>query len=201
MSDAVRETHATYDRIAGAYAQRAGTPYEQLDQHVRRFVDALGPGARVGDVGCGPGRDTRALRAAGLVVVGFDLSAGQLRVGGLPGVVQADMRALPAATSILDGVWCQAALLHLPRGFVPTALAEFARVTRPGGRLMLTVAEGDAEGFEHTVAYADHELRRWFTYHREADLRRLLAAAGFAVGDVERHRSNRDWLTVHASRG
>ena len=99
-------------------------------------------------MGCGPGRDTQLLRAAGLRVAGFDLSAAQLRAGGLEGVAQADMRALPLADSTVDGVWCQAALLHLPRELAPAALAEFARVTRTGGALLLTVAEGDFEGYQ-----------------------------------------------------
>jgi hypothetical protein len=53
---------------------------------------------------------------------------------------------------------------------------------------------------QNRARYADPDLRRRFTYHSEAPLRALLAAAGYAVGEVERHRSNRDWLTLRASR-
>ena len=201
MSDAVRETRATYDRIATAYAGRAGGPYPHLDPHVAWFVGTLPAAGRVADVGCGPGRDTRLLRAAGLRVAGFDLSAAQLRAGGLDGVAQADMRALPIQSSTMDGVWCQAALLHLPRELAPAAVSEFARVTRADGALLLTVAEGDFEGFQSTEKYDSRDLRRWFTYHREPDLRALLTAAGYRVTDAHRHTSNRDWLTLYASRG
>ncbi len=201
MSDAVRETRDTYDRIAAAYAGRAGGPYPHLDPHVAWFAGTLPAAARVVDVGCGPGRDTRLLRAAGLRVAGFDLSAAQLRAGGLDGVAQADMRALPIQSSTVDGVWCQAALLHLPRELAPEAVAEFARVTRENGALLLTVAEGDFEGYQSTEKYANRDLRRWFTYHREPDLRALLTAAGYRVTDAHRHTSNRDWLTLYASRG
>ena len=127
VSDPVRETRATYDRIATAYAERSGAPYPRLDPHVEWFAGALPARGRAADVGCGPGRDTRLLRAAGLRVAGFDLSAAQLRAGGLEGVAQADMRALPLADSTVDGVWCQAALLHLPRELAPAA----ARRVRP----------------------------------------------------------------------
>ena len=201
MSDAVRETRDTYDRIASAYAERSGGSFPALDPHLAWFVGTLPAAARVADVGCGPGRDTRLLRAAGLRVAGFDLSAAQLRAGGLDGVAQADMRALPIQSSTMDGVWCQAALLHLPRELAPAAVSEFARVTRHGGALLLTVAEGDFEGFQSTEKYDNRDLRRWFTYHREPDLRALLAAAGYRVTDAHRHTSNRDWLTLYASRG
>ena len=92
-------------------------------------------------------------------------------------------------------------LLHLPRELAPAAVSEFARVTRADGALLLTVAEGDFEGFQSTGKYDDRDLRRWFTYHREPDLRGLLAATGYRVTDAHRHTSNRDWLTLYASRG
>jgi SAM-dependent methyltransferase len=180
---------------------RSGGSFPALDPHVEWFAGALPARGRAADVGCGPGRDTRLLRAAGLRVTGFDLSAAQLRAGGLEGVAQADMRALPIQSSTVDGVWCQAALLHLPRELAPDAIAEFARVTRENGALLLTVAEGDFEGYQSTEKYANRDLRRWFTYHREPDLRALLTAAGYRVTDAHRHTSNRDWLTLYASLG
>jgi ubiquinone/menaquinone biosynthesis C-methylase UbiE len=130
-------------------------------------------------------------------VLGLDLSAGMLRVGGLPDVAQADMRALPLATAALDGVWCNAALLHVPLADVPGTLAEFARVVRPDGALHLTVAEGDGEGFQSDL-YGGRT--RWFSHHRLDPLTALLAGAGFNVHSVYRRSSHRDWLTLGATR-
>lgn len=106
------------------------------------------------------------------------------------------MRRLPLRSARVDAIWCQAALLHLPRADVPTVVEEFRRVTRVGGLLYLAVAEGDGGAWEVASAYGS-DRRRWFTYHRVPELTALLAAAGFEVQRVRRTESNRSWLALH----
>jgi SAM-dependent methyltransferase len=149
------------------------------------------------DVGCGPGREIGLLRSLGFRAFGVDRSVGQLLAGRLGGVVRGDMRWLPLRTGSVDALWCQAALLHVPRAEVPAVPAEFGRVVRPGGRLYLSVAEGDGQGFEVASNYGSDQ-RRWFTNHREPELTRLLAAVGFEVEQVSRASAYRDWLALHA---
>ncbi|MCU0621218.1 MAG: class I SAM-dependent methyltransferase, partial [Gemmatimonadales bacterium] len=64
-----------------------------------------GPGWRVLDICCGPGRHAQALDAAGLAVVGLDLSSALLRrareVTSAP-LVRADIRALPVRGGSMD---------------------------------------------------------------------------------------------------
>ncbi len=193
------ETQTTYDLIATEYVARNATPDADAPVDAAAMVARLPPMAMVADVGCGPGREMTMLRDMGLQVVGFDLSLGQLRVGGMSGVVQADMRRLPLADSVVAGVWCRAALLHIVRAEVPAVLVEFARVVRSGGELCLAVAEGDGEGWEVARNYASNR-RRWFTYHRQKELSALLAHAGFAVHRTQRGHGHRDWLSINASR-
>jgi SAM-dependent methyltransferase len=199
MPEPIAETQETYDAIAPEYARRTSTVHPQLFDDVASLTAGLPPGSWVADVGCGPGQQVRALREHGFRVVGLDLSHAQLRVGGLTGAARADMRRLPLRTGSVDAVCCQAALLHLPRGDVPGVLAEFGRAVRPGGRLYLSVADGDGQGWEIATNYGS-DRRRWFTYHREPDLTALLSAAGFVVDEVRRTASYRDWLAIHAHR-
>lgn len=201
MSDVVGETQRTYDQIATQYAARKRGAWQPQLRLVEALTERLPTGSRVADIGCGPGGEVRLLREHGFTSFGFDFSAGQLRAGGVDGLAQADMRSLPIRTASLDALWCQAALLHIPRAEVPTVLAEFARVVRSGGWLELMVAEGDDERWEQTSQYEASDRQRWFTYHREPELTRQLAEVGFAVESVERHRSNRDWLSLSAARG
>jgi SAM-dependent methyltransferase len=198
MTDAVQTTMATYARIAQQFAgvHAKGSPQIEADLD---FLAAGLPRGLVADVGCGPGRDTAKLRTRGLRVVGLDLSDAMLRAGGLPGVALADMRALPLRDGSLDGIWCQAALLHIPHGYAQRVLSEFARTVCPGGLLHISVGEGDGEGYEVAENYGSAE-RRWFAYYREDGLTERLGAAGFEVFDVARWEHHRPWLRVRARR-
>lgn len=196
--DPFQRTRRTYDEVAAEYAGRTGTPWPELHEQMSAFLVRLPERPRVLDVGCGPGRDTRLLRGLGARVVGLDLSFGMLRSQSLSGAVLGDMRALPVRTGAMDGVWCHAALLHVPRGDVPRVLAEFARVTHQSGVLYLAVSEGDGEGWDNE-RYGDSHPR-WYVQHRERPLRQLLAAAGWQVVDVSRLRHQRDWLYLLSHR-
>jgi SAM-dependent methyltransferase len=201
-ADPVGETQGTYDLITAEYARQNAAAWPNLVDQLDVLTARLPAGGVVADAGCGPGRDIALLRERGFRVIGIDLSFGQLRTSGLTSVVQADMRQLPLRSGSVDAIWCHAALLHIPRPVVPAVLAEFARTARPGGELVLAVAEGDGEGFEMASKYgSDH--RRWFTLHREPELTALLARAGFSVHRTLRAqgRGRGDWLSIHARHG
>jgi SAM-dependent methyltransferase len=55
-----------------------------------------------------------------------------------------DARELPLATGAYDGVISVAAIDHLPRAGILAALAEAARVLKPGGEFLLTIVNVDA---------------------------------------------------------
>ena len=198
MTDHVLETRATYDAIAAEYAGRWSAPAEWVTAEMDRLSTALPHGARVADIGCGPGHHTRLLRERGFRATGFDLSRGMLRAQGIPGVAQADMRALPIATASQDAVWCAAALLHIPRTDIPVVLGEFARVLRSGGSLSTSLAEGDGDVWEPVSYHSDR--RRWYVLHRIEPFTAHLRDAGFDVLACSRRSTHRDWLHFHARR-
>jgi len=90
-------------------------------------------GARVLDLGCGPGYYSRALRSAGAVVTGVDADQGE--VGDTEGEVGAsllaDARTLPFEAGTFDGVFCSNMLEHAPD--TSRIFDEIERVLRPGG--------------------------------------------------------------------
>lgn len=198
MSDA--QTIASYDAIAAAYLARR-QDRTVMAGALTRFVACTRPGGRVLDVGCGPGFDTAALRDQGLRTVGVDLSWGMLHTGrGVYGVplVQADLRWLPFAP-VWDGLWVNAALLHLPRPEVPAVLRRFHHLLRPGGCLYLSLKAGQGEGWEAT-GYG-RPAPRWFTYWTAEGLAALLAGSGFAILDEWRDELPQvTWLNCLARR-
>jgi len=169
---------ATYDDIAGAYADRwFGL---RLPEAMVRLTGRLARGERVLDAGCGPGRDVAWLSALGFDAIGVDLSAGMLREGLTRGVtaplIQADMGHLPFKDSSFQGVWACASLLHIARTDALYVLQEFERVVHPG-YLYAMVKEGEDQAW---VQGAWGE-RRFYVYWRPGEIQALIRQAGFEV--------------------
>lgn len=177
----IKETIATYDRIAADYARR-WQDRSMMAQAMAQFLDLAPAGATIVDMGCGPGFDCPALAARGASVIGLDLSLGMLRVArprvSVSAFAQADMRHLPLSQSV-TGIWCNAALLHLSRQDSAKALGQFFRVLQPGGALFLTVKEGRGDNLR-SEAYGV-ESPRYFTYWQEAELDAALCQHGFDI--------------------
>lgn len=104
------------------------------------------PGGTALDVGCGPGNITASLaRAAGSdgLALGVDISEPMLaravraEAGPQVGFLRADAQRLPLRGETVDAVVSMAALQLIPDP--PAALAEMARVLRPGGRMAVMV--------------------------------------------------------------
>lgn len=176
----VRQTIETYDRIADGYSQR-WKDRSVMARAVARFTGVLEPGATVLDVGCGPGFDCVSLRNSGLRVFGMDLSWGMLRAARehySGAYMQADMRRLPFSGGV-DGVWCNAALLHLSRADARHTLGEFHRVLKNNGILYLALKEGQGET-QRSETYGP-DAPRYFTYWQAEQLDATLQESGFTA--------------------
>ena len=103
-------------------------------------LDQLEPaaGCRLLDAGCGYGNVYhRLLSERGVRPVGLDLSAGMLREAAAACFpVRGDLTALPFRDQSFDRVMCNHALYHLADRHA--AMSELKRVTRSGGRLILS---------------------------------------------------------------
>jgi SAM-dependent methyltransferase len=106
---------------------------------VRGLLEALPP-CRVLDAACGTGRHSAWLAARGHELVGVDASPAMLaraRAKVPRGrFEQGDLTALPLPDGSVDAALCALALVHLPD--LRPAIAELARVVRPGGRIVIS---------------------------------------------------------------
>lgn len=145
------------------------------------------PGARVLDVGCGPGRLTCA--AAELTgptgeAQGIDASFEMIelatrkasRAGSVATFRVAAIEAIPSPAEHFDVVLANLVLHHLPEQLQRRGLAEVLRVLKPGGRFVIgDFRAGPGHGLGHVLSLLG--LRRGSEY---ADhLSALLGAAGF----------------------
>lgn len=98
------------------------------------------PGERIIDIGCGRGATLDFLRHSGFSAIGVDISASALRrakeLDEDAALVQASGDALPFADASTDGVLAECSLSLMADA--PKALADFHRVLRDDGRLVIT---------------------------------------------------------------
>jgi ubiquinone/menaquinone biosynthesis C-methylase UbiE len=126
-----QEWSATYDQPLRLF------PIEEPP--VRALIETLPPGT-VLDAACGTGRYSTFLAERGHEVTGVDQSGAMLDIARkkLPAADfrEGDLTALPLPDDSVDAVVCALALVHVPD--LSCALREFARVLRPGGRLVIS---------------------------------------------------------------
>jgi SAM-dependent methyltransferase len=167
-------TIGVYDARADDYVEmtRGARPRDPL---LDEFVAACAPGARVLDLGCGPGREAARMAAAGLRVDAVDASAEMVaRAARHPGV-QARQATFDdiGGTGIYGGVWANFSLLHAAREDMPRHLEAIHRALVPGGVFHIGVKTG--------TGAARDGIGRLYTYFGEDELTGLLERAGFTM--------------------
>lgn len=183
-----------YDALVGRVTSRVAEP----------LLDAVGagPGTQLLDVATGPGYVATAAAGRGVEPVGLDFSETMLghARSRSPGVefVRGDATALPFEDESFDAVVAAFLLLHL--GTPERAVAEAARVLRPGGRAAFSVWDEPGRGrwigvfFEAALAAGAHPPAEvpagpnFFRFADDAEFTALLEGAGLTdveVGTVE----------------
>lgn len=180
---------AAYDTVAEAYAEtfpdtRAELPVDLA--MIDHFIALLPDGPRVLDAGCGTGRMLPYLAARGCQVQGVDLSSEMLRCarrdhGEFPTRV-GTLLDLDEPDSTFDGVFSWYSTVHSPDEELRRIVAEFHRVLRPGGHVVLGFQSGSeviAVGERYRERGLDVTLQRW--QRRAGDMAEVLAECGFTV--------------------
>jgi SAM-dependent methyltransferase len=133
-------TVAAYEQQSASYDAEAGGGLFAADEPVvAECLSGRAPGVAL-DAACGTGRFAEFLARRGHQVIGTDSSPDMLaharrRVpGGQFHVAELDQ--LPLADEAVDVIVCALALVHVPR--LQPVMAEFARVLRPGGDLVIS---------------------------------------------------------------
>ncbi len=174
---------------------------DRLWRRATRAALGIGPGDTVLDLAAGTAVSTVELAASGACCVAADFSVGMLHAGAARAVpkVAADATRLPFADGVFDAVTISFGL----RNVVDHAagLREMARVTRPGGRLVVCEFSTPAHGLFATVykeylmralprmaravssnpdahVYLAESIRAW---PDQAELARRIAAAGWSA--------------------
>lgn len=188
-------TTAAYSARADEYTGLLGS-MSAVHPSDRQIIDTWAERVTGGvlDAGCGPGHWTHYLTQLGLDARGIDLvpffiDHARSLYPGIPFDLQS-IDAIEEADGSLGGVLSWFSTIHHEPDAVAIPIAEFARVLRPGGQLVLGFFSGQSiEPFDHAVVRA----YRW----PAQELQRILTAEGFEI--LETHvREARDQRTVGA---
>lgn len=178
-----------YGSWAGAYDQ----PGNQLLDIEGPLVRSLLGGVPVGvalDAACGTGRHAEHLARLGHRVIGVDSSPDMLDVARakVPAAsfLEGSLDALPVPDSSVDVVVCALALAHVPD--LKPVFAEFARVLRPGGSLVVSDPRGRLGDVGLPIVVRAADGRPGYLPNRSRLASEYLAAAlplGFEVRHCE----------------
>lgn len=146
--------------VAGAYARWADTydgpnPAIRMEEPIVHGIVADLPVGQALDAACGTGRHAAHLHELGWDVTGIDATPAMLDQARAkaPEVrfEVGDVLALPLAEGAVDLVTCSLALTHVPD--LEAAIAEMARVVRPGGTVVLSDIHPMASHIGGTAAF------------------------------------------------
>jgi ubiquinone/menaquinone biosynthesis C-methylase UbiE len=146
--------------------------------HLAAFAALAEASWVVGDLGCGTGQVSAALAPFVSRVVAVDASAAMLQAARkrLHGFANVDLRrgdleALPIDDARLDAATLMLVLHHVPEP--ERAIAEVARVLKPGGRVLLVdMAPHDRDSYRQQMGHV------WLGFSDD-HVKRMLADAGF----------------------
>lgn len=195
MSERPVQTH--YRLMARVY-DRIWADYLHQTTGVLAALAAIAPHERVLDLACGSGlfaAHTLDRHPQQQLLLGVDLSPAMLALATErcphAAFVAADATQIPCADASFDVVVCASALHYVDDA--TGLLRQARRVLRPGGRLVLLDWCNDYR----PVRLLDALLRRIDPAHARcytvAELRGLLADAGFTRVDTARYRFGRTW--------
>jgi len=182
-----KETRTRFGKVADRY-RKSIDHTEAEDRNILFSRFALDPSCIVLDVATGGGHTAAAIASRVRRVVASDLTPEMLREAGILArergygnvdFVAADAECLPFRTSSFDRVTCRIAPHHFPD--VRAAVAEFARVTRPGGLVGIidsVVPEDPAldaflngiERLRDPSHVRSYHLDEWVSFLKEAGL-------------------------------
>lgn len=187
--DWLTNVRVSYDTVAESYANLVrnfldDAPYERAA--LALFADLVhsSGGGLVADVGCGPGHITAHLHQYGVEAFGIDLSPAMIDVAKRDhpdirfGV--GSMTHLGLTDASVAGLVAWYSLIHVPDDEIGPVFAQFRRVLRPGGPLLLGFHVGDGVRLK-TQGYGGHPMNVYVHRRQPSHVAMWLENAGFVV--------------------
>ena len=179
-----------YNKNARNYTEQ--TRMVDLSELYVDFEECLNPGARILDLGCGSGRDSKYFLENGYSVIPVDGSAAMC-------IAASEYLHIPVRQMLFselkfknefDGIWACASLLHVPKTQIRDIMAKVERALKPDGVLYAS------------FKYGEEEINidgRQFSFYNETDLDWIsdLGLIEYWISeDVRPNKQGEKWLNT-----
>ena len=188
------QTIQYYDQNAADFVENT----RNVDFHVVQdeFIEGLPAGAKILDLGCGSGRDTKYFLEHGYRVDAIDGSAELCALAseytGIP--VKCQLFQELDASEVYDGIWACSSILHLEKTELRSVLKKMADALRPDGWIYTSFKYGEYEGMRNSRYFTDFT---WSSFQRFIrDTESLSIAESWVTGDVRPGREEEKWLNL-----
>ena len=186
----VMNTLGYYNKNARNYTEQ--TRMVDLSELYVDFEECLNPGARILDLGCGSGRDSKYFLEKGYAVIPVDGSAEMC-------IAASEYLHIPVRQMLFselkfknefDGIWACASLLHVPKTQIRDIMAKVERALKPDGVLYASFKYGEEE---------KNIDGRHFSFYNETDLDWIsdLGLIEYWISeDVRLNKQGEKWLNT-----
>jgi len=167
------------------------------------FMKILPKVARILDIGCAGGRDSRKFSDFGLEVIGIDavdvFISEAKRFVPKAKFYEMDLQDLDFPENYFDAIWANAVLLHFPRKNAPAILKGFKKVLKKGGKIHISVKYGRGEKWVIDKLSGGH--KRFFSYFTKKEMENYIKFAGFKIilskiNDDPDGRKELKWINI-----
>lgn len=198
MGKNVSDTVKYYDDNADVFV--AQTVNADVTELYVPFLSKLPERARILDAGSGSGRDTKAFRDMGHVVIAIDASAEMVgatrRLSDGPTIHSTFLGY--SDDDQFDGIWACASLLHVPSTDLPKTLNHLSGLLNVGGWMFASFKIGESEQIRNGRLFNDMDIGR---LDAAVDaIQRLSVVTTWETDDVRPERRER-WLNALMLKG
>ncbi len=194
MKDLNDLTIKTYKEGFNKYEER--TPKEingEFKEWIDLFINYLPKNGTILELGSATGRDARYFASKGFNITCTDIIPEALVRLSQEGfeTSEFDFRDEPKEEwkNKFDGVFANAVLLHAPKNIFERAIANISKVLKEGGVAGFSLKIGEGE----EVTEEKMDAPRYFNYHNEEEIKRLLSNLSFEIVNIS-HTNDNKWL-------
>lgn len=175
-------TRNSYEATASAFAHNVAdlAPVHSIE----RLIKLLPAKAKILDLGCGSGRDSKIFTEHGLSVHGIDFCTNLIAIAKMTAPLAEfqvqDIEEVHFPDGSFDGVWACCALSHIPKKKLPSVLKNIHELLKENGHFYLTVEKGSGEVLKKDTRY-EGDFKKFWPYYEEEELKKIIESANFKI--------------------